>query len=118
MLQPSRMKSEASQSSSSGWLGGLPCVPKSSDVRTSPCPNNSCQKRLTATRAVKGFCIRNQPACQVQARWLALGQRAQERRRARALPRRPDSYSCRADEYKRCAAWDDSEMVGAWVSCG
>src|SRR5437762_3502360 len=49
------MKSAASQSSSSGWLGSSPCEPKSSTVLTSPEPKYICQKRLTDTRAVKGF---------------------------------------------------------------
>ena len=37
-LQPRSMSSQASQSSSSGWLGGVPCVPKSLSVSTRPRP--------------------------------------------------------------------------------
>src|SRR5262249_60734112 len=48
--------STARKSSSSGYVGGSPCTPKSSGVRTRPAPKSSCQKRLTATRAVSGFC--------------------------------------------------------------
>ena len=55
MLQPRSMNSAASQSSSSGWVGLSPCVPKSSEVRTRPRPKNSCHMRLTATRAVSGL---------------------------------------------------------------
>ena len=52
--QPSSRNCTASQSSSSGWLGGSPCEPKSSAVLTMPVPKNCCQNRLTATRAVSG----------------------------------------------------------------
>ena len=55
MLQPDWMNRFASQSSSSGWLGMAPCVPKSSAVFTRPVPKKFCQKRLTVTRAVNGF---------------------------------------------------------------
>ena len=53
--QSRRTSSVASQSSSSGWLGISPCVPKSSAVRTSPTPNIDCHRRLTVTRAVSGL---------------------------------------------------------------
>ena len=53
--QPSSRNWTASQSSSSGWLGGSPCEPKSSAVLTSPVPKTWSQNRLTATRAVKGW---------------------------------------------------------------
>ena len=53
--QPERTNSVASQSSSSGWLGGSPWAPKSSTVFTSPVPKSICQSRLTATRAVSGL---------------------------------------------------------------
>ncbi len=53
--QPDRTNSVASQSSSSGWLGGSPWAPKSSTVFTSPVPKSICQSRLTATRAVSGL---------------------------------------------------------------
>ena len=55
-LHPESRNSDASQSSNSGWLYLSPCVPKSSEVATSPFPKYSCQIRLTATCAVKGFC--------------------------------------------------------------
>ncbi len=55
MLHPRATNSDASQSSSSGWLGGDPCVPKSLSVSTRPRPKYSCHMRLTATRAVSGF---------------------------------------------------------------
>ena len=53
--QPRRTNSVASQSSSSGWLGNSPCVPKSSAVRTSPTPKTDCHKRFTVTRAGSGL---------------------------------------------------------------
>ncbi len=49
------MKSTASQSSNWEWVGGSPCVPKSSSVATMPAPNNCAQKRFTVTRAVSGL---------------------------------------------------------------
>src|SRR5436305_2097958 len=52
--QPSSRNCTASQSSSSGWLGGSPWAPKSSAVFTKPVPKNCCQNRFTATRAVSG----------------------------------------------------------------
>ncbi len=55
MSQPLSRNSTASQSSSSGWLGGSPVTPKSPVVRTIPVPNTCCQNRLTVTRAVSGF---------------------------------------------------------------
>jgi hypothetical protein len=45
----------ASQSSSSGCVGGSPIRPKSLGVRTRPWPKCCCQTRLTITRAVSGF---------------------------------------------------------------
>src|SRR5262249_247287 len=48
------LNSVASQSSSSGWLGGDPCTPKSSAVSTSPAPKNTRDDRLTARGAVRG----------------------------------------------------------------
>ena len=53
--QPSSRNWTASQSSSSGWLGGSPCAPKSSAVLTIPVPKTWSQNRLTATRAVRGW---------------------------------------------------------------
>ena len=53
--QPSSRNRTASQSRSSGWLGGSPCAPKSSAVLTIPVPKTWSQKRLTATRAVRGW---------------------------------------------------------------
>src|SRR5256885_16213053 len=49
--------SHASQSSSSGWLGGTPCAPKSSNPLEIPCPNKSAHKRLTITLAVSGLSL-------------------------------------------------------------
>ena len=49
------MKSTARRSSSSGWLGGSPWVPKSSSVSTIPEPNSTAHVRFTATRAVSGL---------------------------------------------------------------
>ena len=54
-LQSRSMNSQASQSSSSGWLGGVPCVPKSLSVSTRPRPKYACQIRFTATLAVSGL---------------------------------------------------------------
>jgi hypothetical protein len=54
-FQPESTNSRASQSSSSGWLGDSPWTPKFSLVLTSPWPKNCCQKRLTTTRAVRGW---------------------------------------------------------------
>ena len=54
-LQPSSTNVTASQSSSSGCEGSLPCVPKSLAVSTRPRPNSCCQTRFTATRGVNGF---------------------------------------------------------------
>ena len=49
------MSSEASQSSSRGWLGAEPRTPKSSTVVTSPRPKRYCHQRLTVTLVVRGF---------------------------------------------------------------
>ena len=49
------MKRDASQSSSSGCVGGSPCRPKSPGVRTRPWPKWCIQTRLTITRAVSGL---------------------------------------------------------------
>ena len=54
-LQPRATNSVASQSSSSGWLGAAPAVPKLSGVETIPSPKWSSQIRLTITRAVSGW---------------------------------------------------------------
>src|SRR5436190_1114345 len=53
--QPPRTNSPASQSSSSGWVGNVPNLPKSLDDATSPRPKWCCQRRLTSTRAVAGL---------------------------------------------------------------
>ena len=53
--QPSRTNWTASQSSSSGCVGGSERVPKSLGVRTSPSPKWPAQTRLTRTRAVSGL---------------------------------------------------------------
>ena len=47
--------SEASQSSSCGWLGNPPRVPKSLEFFCSPSPKCHCHSRFTATRANIGF---------------------------------------------------------------
>ena len=53
---PSSTNRAASQSSNSGWVGGVPNLPKLLGVRTMPSPKCFCQMRLTITRAVRGFC--------------------------------------------------------------
>jgi hypothetical protein len=55
MLQPRRTNSTASQSSSSGCVGGSPIFPKFSSVDTMPRPKCFCHSRLTMTRAVSGL---------------------------------------------------------------
>ena len=55
VLQPSSSSRLASQSSSSGWLGGSARRPKSLGVRTRPDPKWCIQTRLTQTRLVKGL---------------------------------------------------------------
>ena len=52
---PESMKPRANQSSNSGWVGGLPWLPKSSEVETKPRPKIICQYRLTVTRASNGW---------------------------------------------------------------
>src|ERR1043165_4028537 len=54
MSQPDSMKSQASQSSSSGCDGGSHCEPRSSLVLTMPVPKYACQTRLTKARAAVG----------------------------------------------------------------
>ena len=74
MLQPSLVNVVASQSRSSGWVGGSPWVPKSSLVKTRPRPKNCSQNRFTATRAVSGILLVHQPAGEAEAvGGLALG---------------------------------------------
>ena len=86
MSQPLSMNSTASQSSSSGWLGNVPCVPKSSSVSTRPRPNSCAQKRLTMTRAVSGLSrSTSQRASPRRSAGHRLG--ADERPRARPPPR-------------------------------
>ena len=51
--QPEARKSAASQSSSSGWVGGVPRRPKSEGVGTIGLPKWCCQIRLTITRAAR-----------------------------------------------------------------
>ena len=81
------MNSVASQSSSSGCDGGAPCVPKSSLVSTMPRPKNCSHARLTATRAVSGLSLVDQPARQAQpVRHLIVAHRLQRRRRAGVDP--------------------------------
>ena len=45
------------QSSNSGWVGGIPCDPRSSNVSARPLPKSCSQTRFTMVRAVKGFCF-------------------------------------------------------------
>ena len=52
---PLWMNSTASQSSSSGWVGGSPRVPNSLGVGTSPVPKWCCHSRFAMTRAVRRF---------------------------------------------------------------
>ncbi len=54
-FQPDSMNCCASQSSSSGCEGQVPCEPRSSGVVTSPWPKTSFQSRLTMTRATRGL---------------------------------------------------------------
>src|ERR1043166_8339848 len=54
VLQPLRISSAASQSSSSGCVGFAPRNPKSPEVATSPRPKWCCQIQFTYTRAVSG----------------------------------------------------------------
>ena len=95
---PSRRRGRtptASQSSSSGWLGSSPCVPKSSSVSTSPMPKSCAQKRLTATRAVSGLSGRHsQRATPSRSVAASCGQRVERGRARRARPRRPGRGSC------------------------
>src|SRR3974377_2352355 len=80
--QPSSRNWTASQSSSSGWLGGSPWLPKSSAVFTNPVPKHCCQKRVTATRAGGGGPRDPQPGGEAQPVARGVGrQRRQERRR-------------------------------------
>ena len=55
MLQPLSISSAASQSRSSGCVGGLPFRPKSKTVGTSGVPRCRAQRWFTATRAVSGL---------------------------------------------------------------
>ena len=76
------MNSTASQSSSSGCVGGSPILPKFSSVATMPRPKCFCQRRLTMTRAVSGFCGERDPPRQREAaaRGVAVGPRNLGRR--------------------------------------
>ena len=66
------MNSMASQSSSSGCDGGVPCVPKSFSVSTRPRPKYCCQTRFTITRAVSGFSRADEPLREVEPVRLAV----------------------------------------------
>ena len=55
MLQPLRTNSVASQSSSSGWEGGVPERPKFDGLLTMPRPKCRSQMWFTITRAVSGW---------------------------------------------------------------
>ena len=65
------MRSRASQSSNSGWEGGLPLWPKSLGVVTRPALKQSCQSRLTMTRAVRGLSGAVIHAARAERRWEA-----------------------------------------------
>ena len=54
MLQPRLTNSVASQSSSSGWVGGSPDRPKLEGLGTSPRPKCLSQTWFTMTREVSG----------------------------------------------------------------
>ena len=51
------MKSLANQVRRSGWVGQLPCEPKSPGVDTSGRPKMVCQYRFTVTLAVSGWSL-------------------------------------------------------------
>ena len=53
MLHPSLTNRSASQFNRSGWVGGVPNLPKLLLDRTIPRPKWCCQTRFTATRAVR-----------------------------------------------------------------
>src|SRR5213075_3045727 len=55
MLHSLSSKSLASQSSSSGWLGGCPKRPKSLGDSASPWPKCCCHSRFASTRDGKGL---------------------------------------------------------------
>jgi len=70
--QPLAMNSTASQSSSSGWEGYSPCMPRSSTAADNPVPKNCFQSRLTNVRAAglpgaswsaRGCASSRAPAC-------------------------------------------------------
>ena len=63
-----RRTRSASQSSSSGCVGGVPCVPKSFSVSTRPRPKYCCQMRLTVDAAGQRVLAVDQPAGQVEPR--------------------------------------------------
>ena len=54
-LQPESMNSQASWSSSFGFTGVSPWVPRSSRTLLSPVPKKCFQRRFIVTRAVSGF---------------------------------------------------------------
>ena len=66
-LQPLRMNSVASQSSSAGCEGDSPLVPKSSGVRTRPVPKSLLQIWFTATRLVSGCCGETSHSREIEA---------------------------------------------------
>ena len=86
-LQPFSMNSTASQSSSSGWDGRSPWVPKSSLVSTRPRPKRASQRRFTVTRAVRGLSsLTSQRARPSRLRRLVVGQGAEHRGDRRVDP--------------------------------
>ena len=95
-LHPARTNSVASQSSSSGCVGGSPCVPKSSLVSTMPRPKNCSQTRLTVTRAVSG--LSSLDAASARGRGgsagASSGSGGSDGGRRRHRPARPGTCSC------------------------
>src|SRR5687768_18326540 len=65
---PRRTNSSASQSSSSGCVGGVPSFPKLFAVRTIPSPKCHSQRRLTITRAVSGLETSEEHTSELQSR--------------------------------------------------
>src|SRR5665213_3265036 len=63
------ISSLASQSRSSGCVGGSPWRPKSLGVRTRPAPKCHCQIRLTRTRATSGLSFDVSQFARIARRW-------------------------------------------------
>ena len=104
-LQPSSMKSTASQSSRSRYSGTGDRVPKSSGVSTRPWPKSVCQSRLTATRAVSGERGSTSHFANASRFGGASAGKADAGRRARAARSRASAGSTRRG---RAGAWGDA----------